>query len=300
MQTIQLHPSLPPFSRIVYGAWRINDGADNSPQNALAKIHACLDVGITSFDHADIYGDYTCERLFGAALALEPFIKNKIQIITKCGIMLKSEKYPERFVKHYDTTSTHVRASVDASLKRLGVDVIDALLIHRPDPLTNAAELGACLDGLVKEGKIRAAGASNFKPWDWSLLQAHMRNPLVTNQIELSVLALNSFTDGTLSQAQQFNAPPMAWSPLAGGKLFTHCDASNRVRPTLQRIAEGFNVTMDAVAVAWLLAHPARIVPVMGTNNLARITRLGDAFKVDIPRETWFEIMEHASGCEVA
>jgi predicted oxidoreductase len=127
-----------------------------------------------------------------------------------------------------------------------------------------------------------------------------MRAPLVTNQIELSLLAPAPFTDGTLAQAQQVSAPPMAWSPLAGGALFSGEMSALRVRPALQRLADQHNVGMEAVAVAWLLAHPARIVPVMGTNNLMRIAKLGDAFKVDLPRETWFELLELAQGHEVA
>lgn len=300
MQTIQLHTTLPAFSRIVYGAWRLHDGVDTTPTLALQKIHACLDIGITSFDHADIYGNYACEALFGAAVRLDPSVKSRMQTVTKCDIMLKSGHYPERKVKHYDTSPAHIRNSVDTSLACLGMDVIDVLLLHRPDPLMDAAATGACLDELVKAGKIRAAGVSNFKPWDWSLLQAHMRTPLVTNQVELSLLACDALTDGTLAQAQQVAAPPMAWSPLAGGALFTDDVRTMRLRPALQRLADQHGVGIEAVAVAWLLAHPARIVPVMGTNSLARIARLADAFKVDMPRETWFELLELALGHEVA
>jgi predicted oxidoreductase len=300
MQTIQFHPTLPAFSRIVYGAWRLNDGVDTTPELALKKIQACLEVGVTTFDHADIYGNYACEALFGAALKRDTSVRRKIQIITKCGIMLKSDQFPDRKVKHYDTSAQHIRASVDASLTRLGVDVLDVLLLHRPDPMMDAAATGACLDGLVKTGKIRAVGVSNFKPWDWTLLQANMRSPLVTNQLELSLLARSPFTDGTLAQAQQASAPPMAWSPLAGGALFSGDMAALRVRPALQRIAEQHDVGIEAVAIAWLLAHPARIVPVMGTNNLVRIAKLGDAFKVSMPRETWYELLELAQGHEVA
>ncbi len=300
MQTIHLHPALPPFSRIVYGAWRLNDDVDNSPQSVLAKIETALDVGITTFDHADIYGDYSCETLFGAALRLHTSLKNHIQIVTKCDIMLKSEKYPERHVKHYDTTPAHIRASVDASLARLGADVIDVLLIHRPDPLMDAAATGACLDDLIKIGKIKAAGVSNFMPHDWNLLQASMKTPLVTNQLEISLLARQALTDGTLAQAQQLKAPPMAWSPLGGGALFNDQADADRVRPALHRLAIHYGVQIDAVAIAWLLAHPARILPVVGTNKLDRIAKLGDAFKVQLPRETWFELLQLASGSEVA
>jgi predicted oxidoreductase len=305
MQTLQLHPTLPAFSRIVYGAWRMNDGINNTPRDALNIIKTALGIGITTFDQADIYGDYSCETLFGQALQLEPALKRQIQIVTKCDIMLLSEKYPARRVKHYDTSPAHIQASVDASLARLGVDVIDVLLLHRPDPLMDAAATGACLDELVKIGKIRAAGVSNFKAWDWNLLQAHMTTPLVTNQIEISLLARDSLTDGTLAQAQQYQAPPMAWSPLGGGQLFTDGETDGggsawRLRPLLMQIAENFGVETDAVAVAWLLAHPARILPVLGTTQLPRIERLADAFKVDMPRELWFDLLELANGHEVA
>ena len=279
----------------------MNDDADNSPQDALEKIHAVLSTGITTFDHADIYGDYACETLFGAALRLDPSVKKRIQIVTKCDIMLLSEKYPERQVKHYDTSPAHIKASVDASLARLGVDVIDVLLLHRPDPFMDAAATGACLDELVKVGKIRAAGVSNFKTWDWDLLQSQMTTPLVTNQVEVSLLARSRFTDGTLAQAQRLKAPPMAWSPLGGGQLFTDTEHDGggsawRLRPALMRLAENCGVGTDAVAIAWLLAHPARIIPVLGTTQIPRIERLADALKVDMSREQWFELFELANG----
>jgi predicted oxidoreductase len=301
MQTIQLHPTLPAFSRIVYGVWRLNDGADaHNPAAALAKIHACLDIGITTFDHADIYGGYSCEESFGAALKLEPSLKSKIQIVTKCDIMLKGDKFPQRRTKHYDTSPAHIRTSVDNSLKRLGVDALDLLLLHRPDPFMDAAATGECLDQLVQTGKIKAVGASNFMPWDWNLLQTYLKAPLVTNQIELSLMAHSALTDGSLAQAQQLKAPPMAWSPLGGGDLFADSAAAIRLRAALQRIGSQYKVGIDAVAIAWLLAHPARILPVMGTQKLERISTFGDAFKVAMDRETWFELLELAAGREVA
>jgi predicted oxidoreductase len=300
MQTIKLHACLPDFSRMVYGVWRLNDAQDKSAAHVLKKIKTCLDIGITTFDHADIYGDYSCEAAFGQALKLDASIARQIQVVTKCDIMLKSGKFPNRSVKHYDTSPEHIRQSVDASLARIGVPIIDVLLMHRPDPFMDAAATGACLDALVKEGKIRAAGVSNFMPWDWTLLQSCMKTPLVTNQVEISLLARATFTDGTLAQAQQLKAPPMAWSPLAGGGLFGDGAAAMRLRPALQKIANEYGVQLDAVAVAWLLAHPAKILPVMGTNDLVRIARLSDAFKVRIDRVRWFELLELASGGEVA
>ena len=296
MQTIQLHASLPAFSRIVYGAWRMNDGSGATSAQALERIQAVLDTGISTFDHADIYGGYSCESLFGDALKLAPALKHRMQTITKCDIMLMNPQFPKRRVKHYDTSSAHIRSSVDTSLKRLGVEVVDVLLLHRPDPLMDASETGACLDDLVKVGKIRAAGVSNFMPSDFNLLQSRMKTPLVTNQIEISLLSRQAFADGTLNQAQELKRPPMAWSPLAGGALLDH----KPLQPLLRKIANANGVEPDAVAVAWLLAHPSKILPVMGTNNLARIAKLADAFKVKMDRETWFELLTTAQGHEVA
>ena len=297
--TIAFHKNLSPFSALVYGAWRMADGSDTSAQTALKKIKLCLDLGITTFDHADIYGDYRCEALFGEALKLDPGLKHKMQIVSKCGIKLISSQYPARSVKHYDTSAAHIRYSVDNSLQRLGVERLDALLIHRPDPFMNAHETGACLDALVKEGKIAAAGVSNFSVTDFDLLQSTMQTPLVTNQLELSLLAQHAFLDGSVSQCQQHQIRPMAWSPLGGGRLFGDEAAALRLRPALQRLAQELAVDVDAVAIAWLLAHPAGIVPVVGTNNLDRMARLGDALKVRMDLETWYALWTLAAGQEV-
>jgi len=297
--SIAFHKNLSPFSALVYGAWRMADGSDTSAPTALKKIKLCLDLGITTFDHADIYGDYRCETLFGEALKLDPGLKHRMQIVSKCGIKLISSQYPARRVKHYDTSAAHIRYSVDNSLQRLGVERLDALLIHRPDPFMNAHETGACLDALVKEGKIAAAGVSNFSVTDVDLLQSAMQTPLVTNQLELSLLAQHAFLDGSVSQCQQHQIRPMAWSPLGGGRLFGDEAAALRLRPALQRIAQEHAVDLDAVAIAWLLAHPAGIVPVVGTNNLDRMARLGDALKVQMDLETWYALWTLAAGQEV-
>lgn len=300
MDTVLLSPQGPRLSRLIYGAWRLSESEDTSTGATLKKIHACLEQGITTIDHADIYGGYSCETLFGAALKQEPALKKKIQIVTKCGIMLKSSVFPNRRVKHYDTSAAHITASVHASLKNLGVEVIDVLLLHRPDPLMDAAETGECLDRLVSSGKVRAAGVSNFKPWDCELLQANMRTPLVTNQLEISLLAQDAFVNGDLAFASRKSMAAMAWSPLGGGTLFGDAPAALRVRPLLKELAKASGVSMDAVALAWLLAHPAGILPVAGTNNLGRIQALSDCFKVKLDREAWFELSEAALGHEVA
>ena len=296
MERVALSPTLD-FSRIVYGMWRLAEDADTSPAHVRAKIDACLAQGITTMDQADIYGGYVAEAVLGDCLKQSPGLRDQLEIVTKCDIVAPVGKYASARVKHYDTSAAHITASVEASLGHMGIEQIDLLLIHRPDPMMNAAETGGALDALIASGKIKAAGVSNFRPWDWDLLQAHMTQKLVTNQIELSLAARDCFTNGDLAHAQQHGIKPMAWSPLGGGSLMT--DTSD-VTATLDRIGQAQGVDRAAVAVAWLLAHPSGIMPVMGTNTLSRIASFSDAFKVEMDRQTWFELYQAANGYEVA
>lgn len=299
MQQITLPHSDVALSRLVYGAWRLADDSDTSSAQVRRKIDAALGEGITSFDHADIYGDYQCEALFGQALAADPALRKRIQLVSKCDIALLSDKYPERRVKHYDTSAPYIRQQVEASLNKLHTDHLDLLLIHRPDPLMNAAETGAVLDELIDAGKVRAVGVSNFMPDQWRLLQAQMKNRLTSNQIELSVLERSAFTDGTLDALQLDRLQTMAWSPLAGGRLFGDDAAAKRVRPLLEAVAADQGGRLDLAAFAWLLHHPATIVPVVGTNNIGRIEGLAGALDIELDRQQWFEIWTAAAGEEV-
>ncbi|MEQ8366535.1 MAG: aldo/keto reductase [Roseicyclus sp.] len=286
------------FSRIVYGMWRLGDDTDTSPAHVQAKVEACLAQGITTMDQADIYGDYGAEELLGNAFRASPGLRDKVELVTKCDIIAPIGKHAGKRVKYYDTSATYITGAVENSLSVMGVDVIDLLLIHRPDPLMDHEETGRALDDLVAQGKVRAVGVSNFKAHDWNLLQSGMQSPLVTNQVELSVMHHTPFTDGDVAWMQEAGVPIMAWSPLAGGRLFGPEGAS--VHEVLNRIGTAFGVGADAVAVAWLLRHPARIMPVMGTNNMNRIKGLADAMKVKLDREAWFEIYTAALGHEVA
>ena len=291
------------LSRMAYGVWRLSEAQDHSVSANLARIDACLAQGITTFDHADIYGDYRCEALFGEAIKARPSLKSQIEIVTKTDIMLLSSQWPSTRVKHYDTSAAHVTASVERSLSRIGVDVIDLLLIHRPDPLMDAQALGACLDGLIDSGKLRGVGVSNFMPWDVDLLQSCMKHKLQTNQLELSLLHTAPFINGQLAHAQQHRMPVMAWSPLGGGRLHAQAGtpgtAAARLAPKLEALARAAGTDTTAVAMAWLMHHPVGVVPVMGSNQLDRIARFGDAARVPMDRQTWYELYELANGHEV-
>ena len=299
MERIKLITGLE-LSRIVYGMWRVGDDKDTSAGHVQAKIEACLQQGITTIDQADIYGEYTAEALLGNCLKAAPELRDKLELITKCDIVAPCGRYSDARVKYYDTSAGHIQKSVETSLREMHTDRVDLLLIHRPDPLMDHLETGRALDELVQSGKVLHVGVSNFKRDDWELLQSAMTNKLATNQIELSVMANEGFINGDVAFLQKNSVQPMAWSPLGGGALFDTANSETQeLRSTLTRIAGERNVSVDAVAVAWLLAHPAKIIPVMGTNNLGRIEKLSDAMSVNIDRQTWFEIYTAATGSEV-
>ena len=296
MKRIKINENID-FSQIIYGMWRLADGEINDTKSVTDKINLCLDQGITTFDQADIYGDYSAEALFGIALKEDKSLRNKIEIVTKCGIVAPCGKYADVPVKYYDTSKKHIDASVNASLKNMNIDYIDMLLIHRPDPYMDHDETGQALDTLIKSGKIGAVGVSNFKPHDWELLQSTMVNKLHTNQIELSLQSIDAFSNGDVAFHQKNASPIMAWSPLGGGKLMTE---SNQLTNKMDQIGTHYKVDRAAVAISFLLSHPANIIPIMGTNNIDRISKISDAFKVKMDRITWFELYTAALGREVA
>lgn len=285
------------LSRIIYGMWRLADDADTSPAHVEAKIQTALDQGITTFDQADIYGGYVAETILGGALKANSSLRAQMEIVTKCDIVVDAGRHAGVRVKHYDTSKAYIDASVDASLTEMGIEHIDLLLIHRPDPFMDHQETGAALDALVTLGKVGAVGVSNFRPWDWELLQSAMTNQLVTNQIEISLAEISPFTNGDLAFHQRQGHHLMAWSPLGGGSLMSDAGAVGTV---LDRVAKEQGVDRGAVAVAFLLAHPAKLLPVMGTNSLPRIAGISDALKVKMDRQTWFQLYEAALGREVA
>lgn len=294
------------LSRITLGLWRAREW-NYSIQQLTELVIQSLNIGITSFDHADIYGEYECEALFGNILKENPSLRKKMQIVTKCGIKLISsgypslrEKFPEIRVKHYDTSKEHIIASAENSLKNLNTDYIDLLLIHRPDPFMNADETAAAFYELKKSGKVLHFGVSNFLPYHFSLLQSRLDFPLVTNQIEASVLCTEHFDNGNVDYLQEKRTVPMAWSPFAGGRLFSeNSERANRVRNVLHELAHKHEVDIDAVAIAWLLIHPVNFVVVLGTGKFERLKSAIKGLDVKLTREDWFKIWIATKGQDV-
>jgi predicted oxidoreductase len=287
----------PEFSRVVLGLWRIADW-NMSPGQRLSLVEQALDLGITTIDHADIYGDYEGERLLGEALALAPALRERIEIVSKCGIRLISANRPAHRLKHYDTGREHVIASVENSLTALRVEYLDLLLIHRPDPLMDADEVAEAFTTLRRDGKVRHLGVSNFTPAQFELLAS--RVPLTTNQIELSVMQTDAMYDGTLDQCQRLRIAPMAWSALAGGRLFNDKGPrAERLRSVLTSIADRHGVSTATVAYAWILRHPSRPLVLTGSQRIEAMREAVAATGMALSREEWYSILTASTGTSV-
>jgi predicted oxidoreductase len=297
----KIAPNGPEFSRLVYGTWRILDEADPAnctPQALLSRFKACADMGITTFDTAEIYGVYKVEEAIGGALKLDPAFRSKIEIVTKCGIYIPCEFHPDRKVAHYNLTAARIIKSAEKSLRFMGIDEIDLLLVHRPDWLTSADETAEGLNKLLKDGKIRNAGVSNYNVHQFELLNSRMDQPLVTNQIEFSLLHMDPIYDGTADQCQRHRILPMAWSPLAKGALMekTTPEALRLHAKADELSAKYGGATLDQLAYAWIMAHPSCPLPIIGTNKLERIQAVVKAADIKLDREDWYGLWEAAMG----
>ncbi len=300
MKRIKLSKTGPEFSRMVYGTWRLLASKPDA-QEINRRLHACVELGITTIDTAEIYGRYTVEEALGAALALSPGLRDKLEIVTKAGIYVPNDYHPERRTAHYNASGARLIKSLDKSMRLLGTDHVELFLVHRPDWLTRADDTAAGLNELMRSGKIKSAGVSNFSASQFDLLNGVMEQPLVTNQIEFNLLHMEPILDGTLHQCEKLGIVPMAWSPLAGGRLF------NAEEPAAARLAEAakemaertHGATLEQLAYAWIMAHPSQPLPVIGTNKLERIQSAAKAVDIVLQREDWYALWQAAQGRKV-
>ncbi len=279
-----------------WGQW----GARFSTAAYDALIEQCLEMGVTSFDHADIYGHYTTEEEFGKVLIQKPSIRSRMQLITKCGINIVSPNRPGHQIKSYDTGSVHIIESVNRSLQNLQTEYIDILLIHRPDPLMNPDEIGEAFAKLKQQGKVLHFGVSNFTPYQVDLLRS--RIAVSVNQIEISLISTDPFFDGSLNQCMIHNIIPMSWSPLGGGKVINNIEdeRSRKILAVAEILGMKYDITPDQVLLAWLWKHPANIIPVLGTTKPERIKASLDAKSISLTSEEWFLLLRASLGHEVA
>lgn len=288
MERRKLHAQGPEFSRIIAGAWRWN-----LPEASVYNlIGTSLEQGITTFDHADIYGDHGNEAIFGNVLRGSSSLREKMEIVTKCGIKFPSAHRPSSWVKHYDTSKEHIVWAAENSLKTLATDRIDLLLIHRPDPLLNPEEVAEAFTSLKQSGKVLYFGVSNFTPTQFEMLQSYLSFPLVTNQIEVSLTHHAPLFDGSLDILMKHRVAPMAWSPLGGGKLMEGKSA-------VFSKASQYKATETQMALAWLLKHPSGMFPVIGTTKPERIVESAQAIHIDLDKQDWFEMLKIVQGKEM-
>lgn len=296
VQRITLAPQGPEFSRFVMGYWRLMDW-NMSPLQLASFIEEHIDLGVTTVDHADIYGGYQCEAAFGEALKLVPALRDRMEIVTKCGIATTAK--PEHALGHYITDSAHIIKSAEQSLVNLATDRIDLLLIHRPDPLMDADEVAEAFLNLHQSGKVRHFGVSNFTPAQFALLQSRLPFTLATNQVEISPVHQPLLLDSTLDQLQQLRIRPMAWSCLGGGRLFND-DEFQPLRNELDTIARELNAeSIEQVVYAWILRLPSKPLPIIGSGKIERVRSALAAEELQMTRQQWFRIRKAALGYDV-
>lgn len=289
MEKIYLSDSGPKVSPAVYGFWRWEDTSAAGADNLERIVNLCLELGINTFDHADIYGGYQCEELFGNILKRKSFRREDVVLFTKCGVLLPHANRPHIRVKYFDTSSAHIIASVDNSLKKLNTDYIDIFLLDQLDPLSDLEATALTLERLRTSGKIRNIGVANFSVFQHQLLASYLRVPIVTNHIELNLLNTTALDNGQIDYIKQRYMRPLAAAPLAGGRIENGTDPlAVRVHYKLGEIGRKYNTNVESIAVAWLIKLGA--LPLIGTLNEQRIRNIVNAFDIDLDQQDWYDL----------
>ncbi len=277
---------------MTWGRW----GKQFKKEEINALIKHCFDLGITTFDHADIYGNYTTEKDFGNGFSLSNIDREKVQFISKCGIQFTAENRPVA-VKHYDYSKKHIISSVEQSLKNLQTEYLDILLLHRPSPLVNPFEVAEAITKLKDEGKIKEFGVSNFTPSQIAVLESAI--PVQSNQVEFSLTSNELMYEGTIDDCMAKHRMAMSWSPL-GSYFKIKNDQVKRIQKVIEPMNEKYNASTDQLLLAWVLKHPANVHPVIGTTLKDRISLSAQALSIDLELQDWFILLQASHGYEVA
>src|SRR5450432_1095048 len=295
MQKIYLSDSGPKVSPAIYGFYRWTTEAPDTQASMEKIVNLCLELGINTFDHADIYGSYQCEEIFGRLISAKSFKREDIVLFTKCGLRLPNANQPGVRVKHYDTSREHILASVDNSLRKLKTDYIDIFLLDHLDPLSSLEETALTLAQLKDSGKVKNIGVTNFSVFQHQLLASYLRVPIVTNHIELNLLNTSALDNGQVDYIKQRYMRPLASAPLAGGRIATGTDGDAiRVRRKLVDIAKKYDADIESIAVAWLVKFGA--LPLIGTTSEQRIRNIENAFSIELDRQDWYELYAASKG----
>ncbi|WP_149241573.1 aldo/keto reductase [Dyadobacter sp. 32] len=287
MKKISISDSGPKVSEAIYGFWRWTDEGAPTTSQIEKTINLCLDLGINTFDHADVYGNLTIEEHFGKIIQSKSFKREDIVLFSKCGIRKSTDGYLE----YYDTSRDHIINSVNGSLKRLKTDYLDIFLLHHSDFLADPEETAGALAEVVKSGKVRHIGVANFSVFQHQLLASYLRIPIVTNHIELNLMNTSAIEDGRIDFIKQSFSKPLAWAPLAGGKILNGTDEKAvRLRAKLEDIGKKYNANIEQTAVAWLMKLGT--LPIIGSLSESRIRNAASASDVKLTREDWYEIYQ--------
>lgn len=284
------------FSELIAGTMRWGIwGANHSVKEIQKLIDVCVEENITTFDHADIYGGHTTEELFGNAWKDMDLKRENLQFISKCGIVMNSDKKPSA-LKYYNYNKDYILNCVDESLSNLKTDYLDTLLLHRPSPLMNPEVIAEAFTVLKNAGKVKEFGVSNFSVSQFELINQYV--PLVTNQIEISVNEISSFENGILDQLMSKGLRPTAWSVM-GSYFSDQSDENIRIKKVIVELCDKYNAEENQILLAFILKHPSKIIPVIGTSKAETIRTLSQTLQIDLDLEDWFRILESIRGKEV-
>jgi predicted oxidoreductase len=287
MKKVSISDSGPKVSEAVYGFWRWTDEGAQTTAQIERTINLCLELGINTFDHADIYGDGKVEEHFGKIIQTKSFKREDIVLFSKCGIRHSENGY----VRYYDTSREHILNSVDESLKRLKTDYLDIFLLHHSDSLADPEETAGALAEVVKSGKVKHIGVANFSVFQHQLLASYLRIPIVTNHIELNLMNTSAIEDGRIDFIKQQFSKPLAWAPLAGGQILNGKDEKSiRLRAKLDQIGKKYDANIEQTAVAWLMNLGT--LPIIGSLSESRIRNAASASDIKLSREDWYEIYQ--------
>jgi len=294
MEKTYLSDAGPKVSPAIYGFYRWNE-QDISLSKMEGIVDLCLELGINTFDHADIYGGYQCEEMFGEIIRSKRIKREDIVLFTKCGLVIPHSSQPDVKVKYYDTSKDHITKSLENSLRKLRTDYIDIFLLNQLDPLSNLEETAITLQKLRDSGKVKNIGVVNFSVFQHQLLSSYLRVPIVTNHIELSLLNTSAFDNGQIDYLKQKYMRPLATAPLAEGKIANSIEKKPLlIRRKLEELASKYNANIESIAVAWVVKLGA--LPLIGTTDEQRIRNIVKSFDIDLDRQDWYELYEASRG----
>jgi predicted oxidoreductase len=291
LEKIFISDSGPKVSQAIYGFWRWSDTPEADEKSMEHIVNLCLELGINTFDHADHYGNYSCEAMFGSVMGKRSFKREDIVLFTKCGFCVPVEGKNSYQLRHRNTSAAHINATLEQSLRNLKTDYVDVFLLDGLDPVSNLEETAFALEKLKSAGKIKNVGVANFNVFQHQLLAGFLQIPIVTNHVNLNLLNTVALDNGQLDYSKQRYMRAVASEPLAGGRIENGKDLqAKKVRGVLEGLSEKYGANIESLAVAWI--NKLGVIPLIGTLEENRIRNIADSFRIDLEHEDWYLLYE--------